>query len=869
MRALLGTGVWLLTIRMLSPAIANRWRVTRRGDRGQALPIGLALIMMGALATLVLFNTGKLATEKSNVANTADAAVYSGLVWQARTLNFQSYTNRAMVANQVSVAQLVSIGSWTNYGRISARNLDYAIGWIPVVAPFTSAAVSIMTQVENVVQSAVEVAIPIINAINDVLSIAQEAVYNASYVVTPEVVSSIVKSNDPRYRASSTYALAAQARNAAAWEGLSQRYSSDSDEIQRKVNVIEASRDRFSSDRSWDQMKPLPARVYVTPIDRFQIIKEGSTKLVRSGDSWEWRGKDTLSVHWDHFSCWRCKWRSQELPMGWGQNYAYSDSECPGGDCSGWMRSNQRGEELADLEGESLGNIYSGVKSHRSLKDLSADSRDVRVTLHVEVEVGNGNIRTAEKINHLGSASSPNGKLATGLEPGLFYTDDFYADDDMASMSSAEVFFERPVLEAGDGLQVAGVGGVHEYANLFNPYWDVRLIEVSEKERQLAWLSRDSALSGQAIASFARQAAAEGLARDTELASEYLSSATVSNAARYASLGDRAVNTLGSGILENVVKDEVLGALKNIATSALSNYASSSLGGEIGSFAADALADGELSTDDLTSAAKDVLGERLEGTQLAEAVALGEGIAADAGNLPDVLIAQAGLADTADRLNEQLKALGSDMGDDIVASLQEQFAAEIELKEQLETLGSSLEGVGENFESQVNDISNELFAGAQDSINAQLDGLEQEFRDTYGEELGLDREDILESFTGSFDEIAEGLIGESSDVVQATVDGVQDAISDHFANLEINPDSVTDGLYERAHDFVSEQAAAAEEQIETALNEAGELIIEVTDEQIEGAIDQVNETVNEVIEDYRGAPGERLGEQLSLPRYGG
>ena len=29
------------------------------------------------------------------------------------------------------------------------------------------------------------------------------------------------------------------------------------------------------------------------------------------------------------------------------------------------------------------------------------------------------------------------------------------------------------------------------------------------------------------------------------------------------------------------------------------------------------------------------------------------------------------------------------------------------------------------------------------------------------------------------------------------------------------------------------------------------------------------EEINEKIEDYRGAPGERFGEQLTLPRYGG
>ena len=90
-------------------------------QRGQALPLGLAFIMFGTLLGIVLFNTEQLASEKSRLANTADAAAYSGLIWQARALNFQSYTNRAMVANQVSIAQVVSLASWTTYGKIAAR----------------------------------------------------------------------------------------------------------------------------------------------------------------------------------------------------------------------------------------------------------------------------------------------------------------------------------------------------------------------------------------------------------------------------------------------------------------------------------------------------------------------------------------------------------------------------------------------------------------------------------------------------------------------------------------------------------------------------------------------------------------------------
>ncbi len=834
---------------------------------GQALPVGLALIMMGALATLVLFNTGKMAGEKANVTNAADAAVYSGLVWQARSLNFQAYTNRAMVANQVSIAQLVSLGSWTNYGRISARNLDYALGWIPVVKPFTAAALQVMTQIENIVQSGVKVAIPIINGINDVLSIAQEAVYNASYVVTPEVVSAVVKANDLRFSSASTYALAAQVRNAVEWEGLTQRVGGNAPEMQRKLEVIDASRGEWSRARGWNRLGNLPRKVYLTPLDRFSIVKEGNTELVHAGNSWEWRGKDSLSIHWEHFSCslGDCGWEHHELPIGWGQNFAYSESECPGGNCSGWFAENRFGEQLADAEAVSLGDAYSGVKSYRTLRNLSAENRDPRLTLHVEVELATGDIRTAEKIALLGSPEPPDGQLMRGMESGLFHTQDEYTSDALASISSGEVFFERPVLDAGDELVVAGHGSVTEYGNLFNPYWEVRLIEVTEAERQLAWVTRDAQLSSGAVATYARRAAS-----DTLLAQQPILRAA-HDAARYAALGERALATLSSGVIENAVKEQALNALQNIAQGAISSYASGALSdyvgdsaGAFGDFAEDALADGELSTDDLLDGAEGLLGDRFEGTELGDAVALGQGLLGDGGNAADILLAQAGISDTAEYLNEQIKALGSDLGDDLIASLEENFAAEIELRDQLESLGNSVNDLGGALDQQINELSAQLLSGAQGEINAQIDLLEQELRANYGGEFNLDRDEILESFSGNFDDVATHLVGETSEVVSETIDGLKNAIGEQFAGLEFNPDTVRGGIFNDANDIIGEQSAAVDEQLDSALENAGELLTEVTEEQLDSAIDEVTERFENTLDDYRGTLDDQVA---SLPDY--
>lgn len=459
-----------------------------QAQRGQALPLGLAFMLAITLLMLILFNTGEMTTEKSQVANTADAAVYSGLVWQARSLNFQSYTNRAMVANQVSIAQFVSLGSWTQYGRISARNLDATIGSIPIVAPFTSALVEVMTAIEDAVRALAELAIPVIDGVTSVLSVVQEAVFIASYAATPEVVNTIVKANDARYRAFSTYSIAATVLNARDWQALTTRHSDDDEGMERKTEVINASRDEFSADRGWDSVPGLPDKIFIAPLVSFSIVKEGETRLVQDGGDWEWRGKDGLSLHLKSPGP-----DPGELPLGWGSNYAEGDGACGGGACSNWFERNDLAEQLADAEAESLSG-YNGVKSYRSLADLSSDNRDPRLQLHIEVDVANADVRTAEKITGLGSPSPANGGVQYGMDPGKFYTEDVYAGNDIASISAGEVFFKRPVLSDGGRLFVDGEPK-EEFANLFNPYWDVRLIEVTENQRLIAWALRSPGLA--------------------------------------------------------------------------------------------------------------------------------------------------------------------------------------------------------------------------------------------------------------------------------------------------------------------------------------------------------------------------------------
>jgi hypothetical protein len=115
---------------------------------------------------------------------------------------------------------------------------------------------------------------------------------------------------------------------------------------------------------------------------------------------------------------------------------------------------------------------YSGVRPYYDVRDYddTREDRDGgrRIGLTVEVYNDGGNIRTSSN------------SLKT---KGQFDQPDNFAANRMSALGKAEVYFQRPYPSLYNAGRV-------EYGNLFNPYWQVRLIEPDRSERLLAWESR-------------------------------------------------------------------------------------------------------------------------------------------------------------------------------------------------------------------------------------------------------------------------------------------------------------------------------------------------------------------------------------------
>ncbi len=465
-----------------------------RNSRGQALPLGLALIAFSVLTGIVLFNSAQGTSEKMRLTNAADAAAYSGLLWQARAMNFQSYTNRAMIANQVAIAQAVTLDSWIDYASTTSQNVNTVLGGLPFVGPVTQGVNTAVQTAEPFVAGFARGLLIASDTVNDMLSIAQDGMHYSTFAATPSVVANVSKANDPRFETGTAFTLSGVARNLHDWESFTEKYTgSDSDAFQQRADLIRQSQDKFTQRRDWEF---LPFWFYTTPVTRHKVFRRGTTELIyvepeettdtfqpqSTEGRWEWKAKDSLSLQnriWRPFR----GTKRIEVPIGWSSSYAntagaggsiepcipadddrpFSQPECPK-----WLGINRLAEKFADQSSQNLGGgAYGGIRDFRDLAAFPHQSQDPRLELRVEVYVD--------------AASTPRSDTALGISD-LFGNPQGYAKNEIAAVAGAELYFRRPELERSASRI--------EYANTYNPFWDVRLKALSAEDRLLALLTR-------------------------------------------------------------------------------------------------------------------------------------------------------------------------------------------------------------------------------------------------------------------------------------------------------------------------------------------------------------------------------------------
>ncbi len=256
--------------------------------------LGMMLGLVAVLVALALVDNGVLVGERMRLQNAADATAYGISLLEARDLNFAAYTNRAMVANEVAIAQLVGLMSWANMVRSIPEFLNlYLAPAISALAAsgfgaplatilqafingFRSAGIFLQTVVRRITTTASRW----IAEVNRGLSLAQRSVHVATFLNTLGMIEDMIRSNAPGARLSPFGALTlvrhfnthygdlalkgdtfvTSYRQNRAWDRIPQRgpgpeTASQQAGMQRLSALVNASRDPFSENRAdgWRQ----------------------------------------------------------------------------------------------------------------------------------------------------------------------------------------------------------------------------------------------------------------------------------------------------------------------------------------------------------------------------------------------------------------------------------------------------------------------------------------------------------------------------------------------------------------------------------------------------------------------------------------
>lgn len=440
---------------------------------GQALPLGLVLLVAVAAIVFYMFNSGQLVQEKIRLTNTADAVAYSAGVFEARVLNYDAYTNRAMIANEIAIGQAVALASWAKYAGTAADNIAPYMYLIPYAGAAIANALEEVKDAMDIYTPALAYTVSLHDAALNALALSQLAVHGPGNTVAlasrKVLMDEVAKKNDPDAKVD----LLPLGDD---FMGFTQHYSSK-EERKRMGQVVHDSRDEFMKSRNWD-FDQLVFKVLGCKVGP-ALRKRGSAELIDLTEGW--KSMDTLSYHWYWI---KVKWsgiscRHSETPIGYGtafsdgdmddSAYSYAGSRSTNTNASGYADSSDGIAEGFDPEPTTING--GAIPAFFELSENALKMEDPRT--HIAIRVSKDGAK--QRFSGGESIIKPNGRL--DLYQGAL------AKNEMAAIARAEIYFERP-----DGNNP--FYGKQELGSLFNPYWQVRLAPVTASERALAQLKQ-------------------------------------------------------------------------------------------------------------------------------------------------------------------------------------------------------------------------------------------------------------------------------------------------------------------------------------------------------------------------------------------
>ncbi len=477
---------------------------------GQALPLVLVFLIVLCVGLLVTFNTGQVVAKKVELTNAADAAAYSVAVEQARARNLAAYLNRGRVANEVAIAQMVSLNSWVTMVHSTSDHFGDFMGvvskvlfWVPGLGQALIAIDRAMVVINRALKTfRRNVAIPGLEnfiriydqVLNQGYATAARAALStpAALAGTERMVSRVVSDNSPGASITPEGAgvLANDIRQGGEQMELyrpgrgGNGLTRTNEGGERYRNVVMASRDGFTTARRSGSFGVLTSN--------------GGTDLVEYNrwsavDTFEFRlpiplaSDVTFPLGWGGTQAYRgganrpSFFRGMNNGRGWrspydNRRYAAYNGVGSRSISGRFIEGNPAGQEM----GFNRSRAYFGQYRH----GLTHDYHDVRARYSKTPEGPDaGPIYTVEVATDVANARTSS---AIGVGAGRMALRDEAISGKLQALASAQVYFNRPYDLAAMRRQVWGRGDrKFEMGSTFSPYWQARLVDTPDADRRL------------------------------------------------------------------------------------------------------------------------------------------------------------------------------------------------------------------------------------------------------------------------------------------------------------------------------------------------------------------------------------------------
>lgn len=469
-----------------------------RPQRGQAMIWMLGMLAASGAVMFALFNASQTTVGKERTINAADAAALAGATAEARLLNLMAYNNRAVIANEAFLIQLLSLESWMQYIGNTADNLGTVLDVLSLIPPISVPAKMAATALDKagdlakkghdaLADKVTPKVISLLETSKTLIRNAHKGINTAGSLLAADAARSIASGSrtdfggrhDPGQSLLETPAMLGLTLklNFDDWKEFTTLYTDAGPGTGRAdaAQVLLDSRDAFTTSRpgrGW-----LNFAIPIVPFVWKVGMEKGGGSRLATYDRWE--TEDTLEFKsWSYGCGWfSCGWDEDfALPLGWGR----SNASNPASQGDMWAPYGIA-QDLAWAQASSHGK-WTGVPTLYNVKDLKPESR---ATLGLDFLVAVGRASA----NDITTTSLKMGSTSTSV---LGATNMPQAADAgrNTAFAKARVSFERPKKNSADftAKSLWRSDDAKEYGSLYSPYWQARLADltVGEKTAMLA-----------------------------------------------------------------------------------------------------------------------------------------------------------------------------------------------------------------------------------------------------------------------------------------------------------------------------------------------------------------------------------------------